>query len=216
MGSIDYTELYQLQDEILKIIFAHEDMFYLTGGTCLGRFYHEKRYSDDLDFFADNEPRFNLAVKNIKLILQKDYLIKTETDSKDFIRIKVENLLQIDFVNDRVFRFGELKFLEGGIILDNIENILANKITAIIGRDNPKDIFDVYLISKFYDLNFNDILKISHKKTKFDDADLIIRLKSFPVKLLEDINLIDEDFLNNFEKEFPVIIEKIIAGMSNG
>ena len=171
MGSIDYTELYQLQDEILKIIFAHEDMFYLTGGTCLGRFYHEKRYSDDLDFFADNEPRFNLAVKNIKLILQKDYLIKTETDSKDFIRIKVENLLQIDFVNDRDFRFGELKFLEDGIILDNIENILANKITAIIGRDNPKDIFDVYLISKFYDLNFNDILKISHKKTKFDDGD---------------------------------------------
>jgi len=109
-----------------------------------------------------------------------------------------------------------LKFLEGGIILDNIENILANKITAIISRDNPKDIFDVYLISKFYDLNFNDILKISHKKTKFDDADLIIRLKSFPVKLLEDINLIDENFLNNFEKEFPVIIEKIIAGMSNG
>jgi len=103
MGSIDYTELYQLQDEILKIIFAHEDMFYLTGGTCLGRFYQEKRYSDDLDFFADNEPRFNLAVKNIKLILQKDYLIKTETDSKDFIRIKVENLLQIDFVNDRDF-----------------------------------------------------------------------------------------------------------------
>jgi len=124
--------------------------------------------------------------------------------------------LQIDFVNDRDFRFGELKFLEGGIILDNIENILANKITAIISRDNPKDIFDVYLISKFYDLNFNDILKISHKKTKFDDADLIIRLKSFPVKLLEDINLIDENFLNNFEKEFPVIIEKIITGMSNG
>jgi|TARA_B110000967_G_scaffold39882_1_gene39665 hypothetical protein len=32
---------------------------------------------------------------------------------------------------------------------------------------------------------------------------------------LEEINLIDENFLNNFDEEFPLITEIIIAGISN-
>ena len=47
MGSIDYKKLYFLQDEVLKAVFDAEHEFYLTGGTCLSRFYVEKRYSDD-------------------------------------------------------------------------------------------------------------------------------------------------------------------------
>ena len=49
MASIDYIKLYSLQDKVLDIIFKTENIFYLTGGTCLSRFYQEKRYSDDLD-----------------------------------------------------------------------------------------------------------------------------------------------------------------------
>jgi len=52
MGSLDYKKLYALQDEVLEKVFAVEDEFYLTGGTALSRFYQEKRYSDDLDFFT--------------------------------------------------------------------------------------------------------------------------------------------------------------------
>ncbi|MBC8259697.1 MAG: nucleotidyl transferase AbiEii/AbiGii toxin family protein [SAR324 cluster bacterium] len=94
-------------------------------------------------------------------------------------------------------------------------SILANKITAITSRDNPKDIFDLYLIFKFYNININNILEIAHKKTKFEDADLIVRLKTFPVKLMDDINLIDKGFLTSFEEEYPLIIAEIIAVMSN-
>ena len=47
MDSIDYVKLYELQDEVLKLVFSEEQEFYLTGGTCLSRYYQEKRYSDD-------------------------------------------------------------------------------------------------------------------------------------------------------------------------
>ena len=50
MGSINYKVLYELQDKVLDVVFKTENEFYLTGGTCLNRFYTEKRYSDDLDF----------------------------------------------------------------------------------------------------------------------------------------------------------------------
>jgi len=32
--------------------------FYLTGGTALGRFYLNHRYSEDLDFFVNADPEF--------------------------------------------------------------------------------------------------------------------------------------------------------------
>lgn len=41
MGSLDYRKLYKLQDEVLKVVFETEHEFYLTGGTCLSRFYSE-------------------------------------------------------------------------------------------------------------------------------------------------------------------------------
>ncbi len=54
---IDFERLYALQDSVLETVFSTETEFYLTGGTCLSRFYQAKRYSDDLDFFADASPR---------------------------------------------------------------------------------------------------------------------------------------------------------------
>lgn len=209
MDSIDYKKLYELQDKVLDVVFSVEDEFYLTGGTALSRFYQEKRYSDDLDFFTNSSNRFNYAVKNIISELLKDFEVEREIESRDFIRVKINNLLQVDFVNDRVPRYKEPSILKNGYKIDTIENILSNKITAVIGRDNPKDIFDIYLISKFYNIDWNEILKSAREKSVFDFDDLIIRLRSFPSQLLQNINLIDKEFLDNFKDEFSKIIETI-------
>lgn len=48
MGIIDYTKLYELQDAVLSVVCSTEGDYYLTGETCLNRFYHEERYSDRL------------------------------------------------------------------------------------------------------------------------------------------------------------------------
>lgn len=103
MGSLDYQELYLLQDEVLKVVFDTEHEFYLTGGTCLSRFYIEKRYSDDLDFFTNQSPRYSFAIKNIKRALQNHFELKVEVESKDFTRFNINCLLQVDFVNDIAF-----------------------------------------------------------------------------------------------------------------
>jgi len=209
MGSIDYKKLYILQDKVLDIVFSNENEFYLTGGTCLNRFYQEKRYSDDLDFFTNNSNRFSFAVKNIKIKLMQQFKVNAALESKDFIRLMIDDFLQLDFVNDRVPRYKDVIILDNGYVIDNIENILSNKLTAVIGRDNPKDIFDIYLISHYYTFYWKDILDSAHQKAGFGDEDLIVRLKSFPKQLLTSINLIDDSFLNNFEKQFSIIINEI-------
>ena len=210
MGGIDYKRLYELQDEVLEVIFATEQEFYLTGGTCLSRFYVEKRYSDDLDFFSNQSPRYSFAVKNIKRALQAKFELIAEVETKDFTRFKIDGLLQIDFVNDIAFRYKDVVINEDNFLLDNVENILSNKITAVIGRDNPKDIFDIYLIHKFYKFDWKDILEAAHQKAGFSDEELIIRLKSFPKELLKEIKIVDKTFLDDFNTGFPEIIDSII------
>lgn len=210
MDSIDYKKLYELQDKVLKIIFETENEFYLTGGTCISRFYVEKRYSDDLDFFTNHSLRYAFAIKNIKRVLQNNFQLIVEVESKDFTRFKINDLLQVDFVNDIAFRYKDIVVNEDNYLLDNIENILSNKITAVIGRDNPKDIFDIFLIYKFYKFDWKDILESAHQKAGFSNEELIIRLKSFPKELLKEIKIIDKTFLDDFDIYFSKIIDEII------
>lgn len=212
MGELDYKTLYRLQDDVLKVVFGIEHEFYLTGGTCLSRFYVEKRYSDDLDFFTNSSMRFSFAVKSVRIALEKAFNLKIEIESKDFVRYLIENSLQVDFVNDASPRYKTPVLLENGYLIDTIENILSNKLTAVMGRDNPKDVFDIYLISKFYSFDWREILEAAHLKAGFEMDDLIIRLKTFPPELLSSIKLVDSGFLDNFEEEFSVIIDEIIQG----
>lgn len=209
MASIDYGELYRLQDKVLGIVFDTESIFYLTGGTCLSRFYHEKRYSDDLDFFTHENAQFNRGIREIKVALSEKFTLVEEVTSKDFIRLRIEDLLQIDFVNDRVMRYESLNYLDNGYIIDNCKNIFANKITAIMGRDNPKDIFDIYLLDKFTHFDFKEIISVAHDKSGFSNDDLIIRLKTFPLSLLKSIVLKDESFLDDFDTKYKLLIKNI-------
>ncbi len=133
--------------------------------------------------------------------------------SKDFVRLKIDDLLQVDFVNDRVMRYKEVVYLENGYIIDNCENILANKFTAVIGRDSAKDIFDIYLIDKFYNYDYKEILNVAHDKAEFSNDDLIIRLKTFPVSLLKNIFLVDLSFLDDFEERYKLVIKNIERAM---
>lgn len=209
MVSLDYRQLYQLQDKVLECIFSVENEFYLTGGTCLSRYYHEKRYSDDLVMFTNSSSRFHFAIKNIRAKLLEQFSLSLALESRDFIRLIIDGLLQVDFINDRVPNFQDIIVLENGFLIDHIQNILSNKLSAILGRDNPKDIFDVYLISKYHSFHWNDILKATQDKSRFNHEDLVARLNSFPMEMLNRIKLIDMHFLDPFSKEFSCIVEEI-------
>ncbi len=208
MGSLEYKKLYDLQDKVLDVVFKTEQVFYLTGGTCLNRFYYKKRYSDDLDFFTHDYRDFNRGFRNIKNALMTNFDTILEVSSKDFVRLKINNMLQVDFVNDRVDRYGDLVYLDNGYIIDNCKNIFTNKITAVIGRDNPKDIFDLYLLDKYNDFDFKELLEVAHKKAEFSNDDFIIRLRTFPLSLLDNIVLKDTLFLDDFKSNYLRLIEK--------
>jgi len=207
---INYKALYELQDKILVLMSSLKNDFYLTGGTALHRFYYDARFSDDLDFFVTNGVSFNEDVDEVIEELKKEnYDIIEDVKSRDFCRVTVNNKLQLDFVNDRVYRYKK-SIIINKIKIDNKMNILTNKISTIINRDEEKDVFDLFCLAYHEDFNWADVFSIANKKAVVEKDIFIYRLKSFPLEWLkrvktiknlpitkENIDTLCDDILNN-------------------
>ncbi|MFZ1755548.1 MAG: nucleotidyl transferase AbiEii/AbiGii toxin family protein [Caldilineaceae bacterium] len=141
--------LYPFQERILQAIAGLDTGFYLTGGTAASRGYLNHRYSDDLDFFVNDDDRFGLWVDRIVTELQGNHLWQTRVLQRDprFSRLVLhqnETALQIDLVNDVRSRVGAAYQHPLLGTIDTAENILANKVTALIDREQPKDLADIW------------------------------------------------------------------------
>lgn len=203
----DCRKLYRLQDKILLTLKQVLASFYLTGGTALGRFYLNHRYSEDLDFFMNKSIIFNSTIKDIeKVLINKFNVLKQQSITyDDFARYYVEyeeTILKIEFVNDIEYRCGVPNVYKYGFI-DTPINILTNKLTAIVGRDEPKDVFDIYTLAQHYKFNWLEVFAEVKNKAIINEIDVEQRIKSFPVLL----------FQNADWHIFPVDIDLISKGI---
>ncbi len=211
MEKIDFKSLYLMQDRVLKLVFSLDTEFYLTGGTCLHRFYQEDRYSVDLDLFTSDNTMYRRDVREIIEAFDNAGICHSlSVDSRDFVRIITEKELRVDMVNDRVFRAGQSIRLESGIKLDNIQNIAANKICAVLGRDDPKDVFDLYAIYIRHSPDWNMILDHAARKCALDFETLRLRLSSFPFEFIDMVHAVSRDFVDRMKLEYDQMVLDII------
>lgn len=111
-GEIDFKKIYFVQDTVLITLNQLDNGFYLTGGTCLHRFIDPRRFSDDLVFFCNDNNLFrDYRRESIEALSNLGKKIEVVTDTRDFVRVRIDDLLKIDFVNDYVFRFGRTGFI---------------------------------------------------------------------------------------------------------
>jgi predicted nucleotidyltransferase component of viral defense system len=210
MAKLDYTYIYHLQDKVLESIFSRETTLYLTGGTCLNRFYYNRRYSDDLDLFTNDTTLFR---DDIRIVFEslKNFSLSYEVkvDTRDFIRLYVNEILQVDMVNDRVYRHGKSVHTPSGIVIDNILNICANKICAIIGRDDPKDIFDLYTIYAKEKIDWKTAIEAATKKCVIDPEVVEYRLSTFPQELLNLLKVTDPESINDMKSNYTELVKHI-------
>jgi hypothetical protein len=137
---------------VLDRFFATEvgPRFFLTGGTALAAFHLHHRLSVDLDLFTLDD----LALREADVLLPQlaadvgcrlGAMRRTEHYREVFFEPAIGDLLKIDLVRDFGPQYGEHLHVNH-VIVDSIENIGANKITAILGRTEPKDFVDLYFI----------------------------------------------------------------------
>ncbi|NJN43996.1 MAG: hypothetical protein HC806_04230 [Anaerolineae bacterium] len=139
--------LYPFQDQVIKAINQADTGFYLTGGTAASRGYLEHRFSDDLDYFINDDNRFGLWVERIIQSLTKNWHCDVLMKEKRFARLNLVHKdvsLKIEMINDVPARVGDIQNDPVLGRLDSAENILANKVTALLAREEPKDLADIW------------------------------------------------------------------------
>ena len=146
-----WRELYALQDWVLGVLRGVDQEFYLTGGTALSRGYYAHRYSDDLDFFVNDRDEFPLWLDRCLhgvggAAASAGVALEVVRRDERFGRALVHGAidLKLEFVNDVPSRVGTPGMHAVLGRLDTRENILANKITALVDRAASKDLADVY------------------------------------------------------------------------
>jgi len=194
--------------------------FYLTGGTALSRCYLHHRYSDDLDFFVNDHPGFksetSQAISIFKSISKWEIEIGTVSDS--FVRLVIkekEITLKVDFVNDIKFHRGEFQTFDIYRKVDNLDNILSNKICAL-SRMDAKDIIDILFIAKNHRFDWEKIFKDAQEKDLWVEPLTICKiLNEFPVILMENIKWIGEVDTNQLTHPLKILTEDVFYGRPN-
>ena len=107
--------LYPMQDRVLARLGPIETGFYLTGGTAASRGYLHHRFSDDLDFFVNDDDRFRLWAQRVVQALARsdnDWHVEVVHQEARFVRVTVTEadlVLKIEMVNDVPAHVGELR-----------------------------------------------------------------------------------------------------------
>ncbi|MCB5288444.1 MAG: nucleotidyl transferase AbiEii/AbiGii toxin family protein [Candidatus Cloacimonetes bacterium] len=221
MKHIDYQQsLYPLQDEILALINGLNLPFYLTGGTALSRYYLNHRYSDDLDLFVNSHADFRALIEEIEAEFKANHVSYAAlTRSADFVRLEVigkdNSPLKLDLVNDLVCHIGgfELSAVLGKV--DNVYNILSNKISAI-PRLEIKDFADIVFIARKYQFNWETVInEAMQKDTWVNPLDLAKYFIGLDAKMFEQIPWINPINIAKIMQDCEILVAEIVRGSTN-
>jgi predicted nucleotidyltransferase component of viral defense system len=145
------AKLNNLQNDFLREFFGRENRFYLTGGAALVGFYLGHRETNDLDLFTlENEIENGFAiVRDVARALGAS--VESIQTAPDFRRVLVkrgDEAVVVDLVREYVFQLERDKREIGGIRIDSPEEILANKLCALLSRSEIRDLVDVRELEK--------------------------------------------------------------------
>jgi predicted nucleotidyltransferase component of viral defense system len=145
-------KLTPLQRALLEAFFRHEHRFFLTGGAALAGFYLRHRSTLDLDLFTLDADAFQTGrrvLENAAADLGATLAVRRHEPG--FERYVVERLgesVVVDLVLERVPQTAGPKRLVGTVAVDPIEEILANKLTAVLSRAEERDLVDVLFLER--------------------------------------------------------------------
>lgn len=193
--SLYYEEKEYLQYIFLNAISKYSDNFVFKGGTCLRICYGLERASEDLDFNTDIQADklkeiiikclrdFELLNINCKIYAEKEFKGNTRFE----IRFEgplfsgkqsSTNTLKIDFnkgkVKNKIAKvipklFSDVPVFTLVVLAE--KEILAEKLRSLINRNEPRDLYDIWmLLGKGVEIDKNLILeKLKEEKSSLSD-----------------------------------------------
>jgi len=198
-----------------------QEHYYLTGGTALAEYYLGHRLSYDLDLFTSET----------NLILPFSYRVEQAAQATgmevavvrrfaSFVEFQLslgEDKLKVDLALDSPFRFTPTELSDTGVMVNDFQDIQADKILAFFGRAEPRDAVDLYFLLQ--KTKFEELAELASQKdtgfdlywfavalnrvTKFPDE-----IERWPVKMLVDCNAAE------LKRAFQSLAMRIMADLA--
>lgn len=147
MASSPPSRLSVLQHELLAAFFAREQRLYLTGGGALSGFYLGHRETDDLDLFARPGLDLGEAARALEAACSACGAtlgpLQTYPGFRRLLATREPDRCVVDLVIDAAPELDPAKVEFGPIRVDSPREIAANKICALLGRSEIKDLVDL-------------------------------------------------------------------------
>jgi len=144
------SQLSPLQNAILHAFFRRESRFFLTGGAALVGYYLGHRTTEDLDLFTTapvlDEGEAALRDAAVELKAEVEAIQTSPTFRRRLLR-RADEAVIVDLVHDSTPQ-GKPKTRHGVILVDPPEEILANKLRALLSRAEIRDLVDTYHLEK--------------------------------------------------------------------
>ncbi len=127
---------------------------YLSGGAALGGFHLGHRRSRDLDWFTPDRGRLDeLQARVLAHCEARGHRVGVEQAWPGFRRLAVSGLGEetlVDLVHEPVPQVVpvEAKPLVDGVRVDALEDLAANKLCAVLGRGETKDLVDLFFLAR--------------------------------------------------------------------
>ena len=195
------------------------------GGTALHKLYLHKRMSIDLDFtelkpFSIDELKTIIENKEISSEIKE--INKTDNSTKIvlsyFTILEYRNNIIIDISKrekpalELVIR--KLKshyFKEISVLTFQLEELIAEKIRAIIQRNKPRDYLDIYYILGNKDINWSEVIDLAKKKLKISKDKLSIE------RIFNNLDMVKSLWEQDLRELLPVMpdFDKVIRKLRN-
>ncbi|NOU33011.1 MAG: nucleotidyl transferase AbiEii/AbiGii toxin family protein [Polyangiaceae bacterium] len=147
------SRLGAFQREVLEALFARVDeSVFLTGGAALAGFHLGHRATDDLDLFTLDEGSFSrlrYVVADAAAAIGADLQVRQDAPGfRRYAMVRGSDVLVVDTVLERAPQLVPQKPMVGSVRIDPPAEILANKLTALAGRMEERDIIDVMYLER--------------------------------------------------------------------
>lgn len=145
------SRLTNLQRRFLEAFAGQSDAFFLTGGAVLAGWVLGHRRTDDLDLFttdgdamADCDRFVRAAAAAIGAGVAP---VQSHPDFRRYLVRDAAESMVVDVALDRAPQIRP-KVDRGGLRTDSVEEIVANKICALVGRSEVRDLVDLYCLER--------------------------------------------------------------------
>ncbi|MFH1209283.1 MAG: nucleotidyl transferase AbiEii/AbiGii toxin family protein [archaeon] len=229
-----------LQDLILFSIYSNvgRDLVF-KGGTCLFKIYKLNRFSEDLDFTLtksidikklSNKIASDLMFSNIKCKIKdiKEYrneinirlllngpLYKGNKETQSFIALNISKKEKVLLQPNRESIISLYKDIPNFEIFAMQESeILSEKVRAIFTRIKPRDVYDLWFLTKIKNIGFDYKLidkKLALYNIKFNTKNFKDRIEEFRKIWLTDLKNLIIGELEDFDKIKKELVNNVLV-----